>query len=250
MTRLKFLLTITVVAAGIWGGVRALRSDGSDRLAAARARVKAACGAYRAAPGHAGAVVCRREDEFGPQILDEFGAAKEEIADAAAMLAAHDAAGATRALRRAVAASRVMHAGGTLMGDAVALRTLQRTFDVLDAHADQLDAATARDILAAAELDPAAYSLDGERLQAMWALAHQDELAGSSMSAAATADAIDAASTAYPAMALAAQANDQAACIRAAAQLEPDEDGGHHRGVCRLLATLAPTLARLAKLHG
>jgi hypothetical protein len=218
-------------------------ANGAARYAAAKARATEACRAYRAAPGHASASVCRMHDEFGPSAFDVYRRADGELGDAKAALARGDAKAADDALTSAMAATDDLGRFGTATSAILAARLVDRGLALTDAH-PELDR---RRIVVAMRLDVARHPLEAERLHHQWHLARGvEQPEAAAIGEATLADAMETDDAAYREMERALLLGDDGQCRRSAEEVGRGIGGGGLATLlCDRLAAVVRTGQRL-----
>ena len=216
MSTLRPRLTVVIISGLVALGVALVwRSrDGARRYRSAQDRASVACRAYRSAPKHADANVCRGFDEFGPRAADVYRRVQATLARAEASFAAGDRRAAETAIEEALSSLDELARIGTPIASIFGATIVERLLDLLRAHPEVDRAALLRN----AQLDGAERPLESARLQHLWDLAHWNaSLSEIPMPTEATlADEMEADEAAFERMEDAVLASDVQGCQRAA----------------------------------
>ncbi len=209
--RLVVVVVSGLVALAVALGWRS--RDGAARYKRAQDRVSVACRAYRSAPEHVNANVCRGFDDYGPRATEIYGRVKPALARAEAGFATGDRHAAEAAVAEARSSIDELARIGTPIADIIAASIVERLLDLLEGHPEVDRALFLRD----AEL-AVRHPLESARLQHLWELAHWNaSLSEIPMPSEATlADEMEADEAAFDRMEQAVLANDVEGCQRAA----------------------------------
>jgi hypothetical protein len=205
------LIAPLLLLAGLVFGACTVSRGAHARFEAERARVDAACRAYRAARPDAN--VCR-DDPYARRVIPAYQQGRARLADARHRLDAGDTDAAAAVLRHVFDDATRMDGSGTFIASCASASLVNEGLDLLERA--PLGPDDRREIASHALLRSAAHPYEGERLTHLWLLSREDFLPRGPIGEALLADAMLEEDVVLAEMDRAVLAGDVGRCERAA----------------------------------